>query len=181
MGNANILWKNVDSDRDVNLIAGFLVYNTKLKQLSIDPERLACNRSFYGAIDKWLRSSETEGLFEADLIQHRLWIESQRVAIGTNHNRFSRDLSTLVISIADNDPANYRDRIKAGLRLDCLATPLQIEAFTVPSNLDNLNEVSLIPLDINHHEYVKIMEQRSFIFAAMLRAVAAKFIVQLRQ
>jgi hypothetical protein len=77
--------------------------------------------------------------------------------------------------------ANCRDGIKAGLRLDCLATPLKIEAFTVPSNLDNLNEVSLIPLDINHHEYVKIMEQRSFIFAAMLRAVAAKFIVQLRQ
>jgi hypothetical protein len=181
MGNANILWENVDTDRDVNLIAGFLVYNTRRKQLSIDPDRLASNKSFYGMIDKWLRSPESEDVFETDLVQQRIWSESQRGAISADHSRFSRDISVLIISIADNDPANYRDGIKAGLRLDCLATPLQIEAFTVPSNLDSLNEVSLVPLDINHREYVKIMDRRAFIFAAMLRAVANKFITQLRK
>lgn len=175
MGNANILWNNFDVEQGVNLIAGFLVYNTNRKELSIEPERLAANRSFYGPINAWLRSPETEGLFEPDLVQQWVNVESQRGAIGPTHSDYKSCISTLIVSIVDNDPANFLDGKKAGLRIDCLATPLQIEAFTVPVEQVNFGEVNLVPTDVNNREYVKTMERRAFIFAAMLRAVAGRF------
>jgi hypothetical protein len=171
MSNANILWNQIEVDHDVNVIAGLLVYNTGSKQLAIDPQRLASNRPFYGEIDKWLREEQTNGLYSHELLRWNLQSTCQR----------GRDFSTLVLTIVDVDTSNKRNDLFAGLRLDCLANPLMIEAVTLPQNeIEACQKAKPIALDRKHPDYKFIMDSRSYIFAAMLRAVASKIIDAVR-
>lgn len=167
MSNANILWKHIGLERDVNVIAGLLVYNSESKCLTIDQQRLASNRPFYEVIDKWLRDEQTNGLYSHELLVWQVQSESMR----------GRDFAKLVVTIIDVDPANERKGLCAGLRLDCLAPAPQLEAVTFKNKSDVAAALAdVVPLDRNHPDYKFIMDSRAYVFAAMLRAVAARII-----